>query len=284
MSSNIQEIEDSIQEFARQLEEVNAKLEIHPSDAGYLELKTELESGVDELRTLLDEEKARLPAPKDPSPPVKEKWSRENHPAFKKAAPSPADDESSAPQTYKVNDTVLAKWKSGDRGFYPAKILSITGSSTSPTYHIKFTQYPDTESLASHEIKPFANDRKRKADGSPVMPTAASTPPNTSGVISAAANIDPVLASQARKEPSKVSDGPARPAKIPKKVKATKELEQNKSKWQQFTQQGKGKKKESMFRLGTSVNARVGFTGSGQEMRKDPTRTRHIYQQVDEDN
>lgn len=27
----------------------------------------------------------------------------------------------------------------------------------------------------------------------------------------------------------------------------------------------------------------VGFTGSGQTMRKDPTRTRHVYQQVDDD-
>lgn len=26
----------------------------------------------------------------------------------------------------------------------------------------------------------------------------------------------------------------------------------------------------------------VGFTGSGQAMRKDPTRTRHVYQQNDE--
>lgn len=239
-------------------------------------------AGIEEFRGLLDDELASLPAPKAASPPPKEKWSRENHPAFKNAVP--AADDTPAPQAYKVNDVVLAKWKSGDRGFYPAKILSITGSSMSPTYHIKFTQYPDTESLSSHEIKPIANDKKRKADGSPVTPAAAPTPPSTSGVISAAANIDPVLASQARKEPSKVSDGPARPAKIPKKVKANKELEQSKNKWQQFTQQGKGKKKESMFRLGTSVNARVGFTGSGQQMRKDPTRTRHIYQQVDEDN
>ena len=47
----------------------------------------------------------------------------------------------------------------------------------------------------------------------------------TSDVISAAADIDPTLASQARKEPSKVSDGPTRPAKVPRKVKANKGLE-----------------------------------------------------------
>jgi len=83
-----------------------------------------------------------------------------------------------------------------------------------------------------------------------------------------------------------VSDGPLGPAKIPRKVKANKELEAGKNKWQQFAAKGKvGKvaKKDSMFRTGESVNARVGFTGSGHTMRKDPTRSRHIYQQEGQD-
>ncbi|EKG11846.1 hypothetical protein MPH_11342 [Macrophomina phaseolina MS6] len=285
MSSAIQELEESVKDFAKQLEDTNAKLEVEPDNTGLLELRAELESGIETFRALLEEEKARAPAPKAPSPPaVKEKWSRENHPAFKKPAPPPADDEPAAPVTYKVNDIVLAKWKSGDKSFYPAKILSITGSSTAPNYHIKFTQYNDTETLAAHEIKPISNDsKKRKADGSPVTPTTPTTPA-TSGVISAAADINPALASQVRKEPSKVSDGPPKPAKIPRKVKANKELESNKNKWQQFAASGKGmKKKESMFRTGSSVTARVGFTGSGQEMRKDPTRSRHIYQPQDDE-
>ncbi|KAL1636942.1 hypothetical protein SLS58_009548 [Diplodia intermedia] len=280
MSSAVQELEESLRDFTTQLEEANANLEVEPDNAGLLELKVELESGITTFQALLEEERTRAPAPKAPSPPVvKEKWSKENHPAFKKAAPPPADDEPAAPIAYKVNDVVLAKWKTGDKSFYPAKILSITGSSTSPTYHIKFTQYNETETLAAHEIKPISNDsKKRKADGSPVTPTTPTTPA-TSGVISAAADINPALASQAKKEPSKVSDGPPKPAKIPRKVKANKELESNKNKWQQFAASGKGmKKKESMFRTGASVTARVGFTGSGQEMRKDPTRSRHIYQ------
>lgn len=83
--------------------------------------------------------------------------------------------------------------------------------------------------------------------------------PTNSNVISAAADIDPALASQAKKEPSKVSDGPTRPAKVPRKVKANKELEAGKSKWQDFAVKGKfGKtaKKDSMFRTPEGVNAR----------------------------
>lgn len=91
-----------------------------------------------------------------------------------------------------------------------------------------------------------------------------------------------------------MSDGPARPAKIPKKVKAHKELELGKNKWQDFGRKQSaaagaksrgvggqgllGAKKESMFRTPEGVvGARVGFTGSGQAMRKDGERRRYKY-------
>ena len=202
------------------------------------------------------------------------------------------------PTTFSVNDNVLARWKSGDKAFYPGKITSITGSSSKPIYIVTFKSYATTETLSAQDIKPIASDsRKRKADGMPGTPTAPTIPVNTN-VISAPANIDSTLASQAKREPSKVSDGPTRPAKVPRKVKANKELEAGKSKWQDFTTKGKASKvpkKDSMFRTPEGVNARgkmayhaswdiwliaflVGFTGSGQQMRKDPARSRHIYQ------
>lgn len=154
---------------------------------------------------------------------------------------------------------MLAKWKSGDKSFYPARITSITGSSTKPVYIVTFKSYSTTETLSAHDIKPLSTEsKKRKADGTPASPSTASAPAN-SGVISAAANIDPTLASQAKKEPSKVSDGPVRPAKVPRKVKANKELEAGKNKWQDFSTKGKTEKvakKESMFRTPDGVNAR----------------------------
>ena len=229
---------------------------------------------------------------------MKEKWSRENHPAFKKTAPTQQSiDEPEAPTSFSVNDTVLAKWHSGDKGFYPARITSITGSSTAPVYIVKFKNYDTTETLRAKDIKPITNPNKRKADGTPVVSSLPTPPVNTS-IISAAADIDPELAQQTKREPSKVSDGPVRPAKVPKKIKANKELEAGKNKWQDFASKGKlGKaaKKESMFRTPEGVHGRgklphisarrqyltvptVGFTGSGQTMRKDPTRSRHIYQ------
>jgi survival-of-motor-neuron-related-splicing factor 30 len=240
---------------------------------------------------------------------VKEKWSKENHPAYqagyrKPEAEAPAAEEPQVPTTFAVNDTISARWKSGDGAFYTARITSITGSASKPVYIVTFKNYASTETLSAKDIKPLPTDsRKRKADGTPGMSATPAPPPNPN-VISAAANVDPALASQARREPSKVSDGPIRPAKVPRKVKANKELEAGKSKWQEFASKGKlGKvaKKDSMFRTPDGVNARgkrrisvsieslftniskVGFTGSGQTMRKDPTRSRHIYQQGEDE-
>ncbi|RVX73501.1 hypothetical protein B0A52_02389 [Exophiala mesophila] len=296
-SAEIETLESEVKEYKLQLETVQLSLQTDPDNSELQSLEAELEqvivlteSSIAELRP------SSVPAPSTHSPPhssstpqVKEKWSKENHPAFqagyRKAEPEP--EETNAPATFAVNDTVSARWKSGDGGFYTARITSITGSSSNPVYIVTFKNYGNTETLKAKDIKPLASDaRKRKADGISGSSTPIPTPTNPN-VISAAASVDPTLAQQARKEPSKVSDGPARPAKIPRKVKANKELEAGKNKWQDFAAKAKGGKfggkKDSMFRTGDGVNARVGFTGSGHEMRKDPSRSRHIYQQGDGD-
>ncbi|RDL36490.1 Uncharacterized protein BP5553_05842 [Venustampulla echinocandica] len=284
MSSEVTTLENEIKEYKLQLETVQLGLQADPDSAELQELKTELEQVISLTEASIAELKpysVPAAAPKKSEPPVKEKWSRENHPAFKKStATTAAVEETETPASFSVNDTVLAKWHSGDKGFYPARITSITGSSTAPVYIVKFKSYDTTETLRAKDIKPITNPNKRKADGTPVATSIPVSPVN-SNVISAAADINPELAQQTKREPSKVSDGPVRPAKVPKKIKANKELEAGKNKWQDFAAKGKfGKtaKKESMFRTPEGVHGRVGFTGSGQTMRKDATRSRHIYQ------
>ena len=244
-------------------------LQADPENAELQNLKTELEEVITLTNIAIAELKpasASTPiATKKPPPPapVKEKWSRENHPAFQAgyqrpiAPPSPVE-EPQASTTFSVNDNVLAKWVSGDKSFYPARITSITGSSSKPVYIVTFKSYATTETLTAQDIKPISVDsKKRKADGSSATPATPTIPMN-SNVISAAADINPALASQAKKEPSKVSDGPIRPTKVPRKVKAKKELEAGMSKWKDFSngKVGKVAKKESMFRTPEGVNAR----------------------------
>ncbi|RHZ43832.1 tudor domain-containing protein [Aspergillus thermomutatus] len=269
------------------------KLQVDPDNTELQSLKTELEELINLTETSIAELKPSAPpatAAKPSPPPGKEKWSKENHPAYQSGYRKPTvetPEEAPAPVTFSVNDHVLARWVSGDNSFYPARITSITGSSSNPVYLVSFKSYGTVESLAAKDIRPISNgdSRKRKADGSSGYSSSQTPAPQPlhSSVISAAADINPTLANQARKDPSKVGDGPARPSKVARKVKANRELEAGKMKWKDFASKSKLGRKESMFRTGEGVNARVGFTGSGQQMRKDPSRARHVYQQADED-
>ncbi|KAI1019695.1 hypothetical protein LB504_009570 [Fusarium proliferatum] len=275
--SSIAEIEQEKKTYQEQFDIVLGQLRDDPDNVELKALKDELNSFIDLLNEQIAELKpaqAPKPAPREPSPPPQpEKWSRENHPAFKKAAP--VEEEKQAPVNYQVNDTILAKWVSGDKAFYPARITSITGSSTDPIYTVKFKTYDNTETLRSRDIRPVSN--KRKADGTPTT-SASATPPAPGLVSSAGATVYP----EAKKAAEQ--DGEVKPPKA-KKIKAKKELEKNKNKWQEFSAKskfGKNQKKDSMFRTPDGVHGRVGFTGSGQAMRKDPTRSRHVYQMNDE--
>ncbi|KAJ5113166.1 hypothetical protein N7456_001700 [Penicillium angulare] len=290
--SDVAALEAEVKEFKLQLETIQSSLQVDPDNTELQSLKTELE----ELITLTETSIVELKPPAaaastKPQPPSNtDKWSKQHD--SRKQATENTDAIPPTPASFSVNDTVLARWVSGDGGFYPARITSITGSSSNPVYLVSFKSYATVENLTAKDIRPVSgNDtRKRKADGTSNSSASPSPAPAAHpNVISAAADINPDLADQARMDPSKATDGPARPAKVPRKVKATKELEAGKNKWQDFAAKSKGMskgklgKKDSMFRTGEGVNARVGFTGSGQQMRKDPTRTRHIYQQGEEE-
>lgn len=226
----------------------------------------------DSLAELKPKSEPPRPEPKkaSPPPPVEQKWSRENHPAFKKAAPPEEKEKEPEIIHYQVNDNVMAKWVSGDKGFYPARITAVTGSSTAPIYTVKFKNYDTVETLRAKDIRPMA--QKRKADGttvstsastagpvsgatvtpSPITPTAAT---NNGIVVSGAAEIYPHA--QAAKAAAENQDDKPKPKF--KKVKASKELEKGKAKWQEFTSKGKfGKavKKDSMFRTPEGINGR----------------------------
>ncbi|KAL0469483.1 hypothetical protein QR685DRAFT_443689 [Neurospora intermedia] len=360
------QLEAERKEYETQLELVDASLQDDPQNEELLALRTELVNCIQLLDDSLAELKSasaavpaqnqeplaigipssssRKPSGQGSAAPAAAaaeeppKWSRENHPAFKKPSaaaaatttPQPEKEEAPAQVNYQVNDTVMARWLSGDKGFYPAKIVSVTGSSTAPIYTVKFKSYDTVETLRAKDIKPMASSTtstpgaaaaaaaagasssstggasatsagfKRKAADSDIYPIPSSIPAssaagaaamvrNSDGItLSAGPELYPgalaAAAAAAAEEGKGKGDSKFDKDGKPKfkKIKANKELEKGKNKWQEFTAKGKfGKgatKKESMFRTPEGVNGRVGFTGSGQAMRKDPTRSRHIYQ------
>ncbi|KAJ5554748.1 hypothetical protein N7535_007194 [Penicillium sp. DV-2018c] len=285
-------MEAEVKEYKLQLESVASSLQVEPDNEELKSLKAELEELIALSEIEIAEKKRTASAkPAKPAEPAHKESRFKGNGAHQSTEHteevSAGTLTSPTPLSFAVNDTVLARWVSGDNAFYPAKINSITGSSANPVYLVSFKSYGTVENLTAKDIRPISgtDSRKRKADGTPGSSASPSPAPAPPGVISAAADINPALATQARTDP-KPGDS-ARPAKVPRKVKANKELEAGKNKWQDFAAKVKGKgkfgKKESMFRTGEGLNARVGVTGSGQTMRKDPTRTRHVYQQVEDD-
>jgi survival-of-motor-neuron-related-splicing factor 30 len=244
-----------------------------PDNAELLGLRSELEQMIKLIDDSLVELKPKNQPPKRaPSPPpAEQKWSRENHPAFKKAAPPEEKEKEPEVISYQVNDNVMAKWVSGDKGFYPARITAVTGSSTAPIYTVKFKSYDTVETLRAKDIRPVA--QKRRADGTAVSsstggaatgPSAAPSPAppplaltNDGIVLSAAADMYPQAQGAGKAAGADNNDEKPRPKF--KKIKATKELEKGKNKWQEFTTKGKfGKaaKKDSMFRTPEGVHGR----------------------------
>lgn len=302
--------------LSSQLDIVLQSLNDDPESADLLGLKAELDEMIKMINDSIADvqpsraststssaSKAAAPAPAAQAPPP-EKWSRENHPAFKKQAQEEKEraeaaareaELAAAPVNYQVNDTVLAKWVSGDKGFYAARITSVTGSSTQPIYTVKFKSYDTVETLRAKDIRPVSN--KRKADGSistgvasaasgsgtTASPTTTTplTPLSGSGAVfpsvggsaggggggglSTATNNGTVLTAAPSVYPQaeqQLADG-EKPVKKFKKIKATKELEKGKNKWQEFNNKskfGKAHKKDSMFRTPEGVHGRGMFS------------------------
>ena len=161
-------------------------------------------------------------------------------------------------EAYKVGDTVLAKWITGDHQFYPAKITSITGAANKPVYVVKFLDYAETATVQPHQLKPVTESKKR--------------------AIEIARTRKPVI----KADPAVIPPPDAPPKK---KIKTNNELAKAQSKWSDFAKSGPktkgiGKRKaigeSSMFR--TSDDGKVGVIGSGKGMTKESrTRGKHVF-------
>ncbi|KAK2075349.1 hypothetical protein P8C59_009481 [Phyllachora maydis] len=132
------QLEEERKQYEEQIDIVITSLKDDPGNAELLALQEELVQMIKLIDDSLAEFKPKASAPKtatktaSPPPPPEEKWSRENHPAFKKTAapapPPPVEEKEAEPLviTYQVNDNVMAKWVTGDKGFYPARITAVT--------------------------------------------------------------------------------------------------------------------------------------------------------------
>ncbi|KAK4968761.1 hypothetical protein LTR66_011763 [Elasticomyces elasticus] len=274
---------------ARQLKEANELLGEVPDSEELLEMKSSLEADVENLKRQIAAEKVkRTPAS---ATPVNETYPMSRNGSIEPAAPTPVAEK--ATHVFRVNDEVQAK---NNRIWYPARITSVIGNATNPLfYNVLYLGTKDMEMhVPASRIRPLhppsrtphqpnwpshqVAGQKRKADGSPsiLAPTTSMPMPITStninGVIVAAPSINAALV----QKDTKTANGLSEPKKKRKVAPSTKKLESHKSDWQAF-QKSKGIATKSQFTTPDRPNARVGVTGSGQPMRKDQVRTRHVF-------
>ncbi|CAK7564948.1 MAG: hypothetical protein SEPTF4163_002854 [Sporothrix epigloea] len=396
MSAQLAQLQEDRAQYQEQLDLVLTSLVDDPRNNELLGLKAELSSALEIIAESIAELKPETSGKSRAGSGKKTDLPKQNVPGeLPLSAPltngSAASEDAAGRVLYKVNESILARWVTGDKAFYPARIMSVTGSATAPMYTVKFKSYDTIETLRARDIRPLATVNsssgstvvgsattatKRNADSSAdaAEPPATLTPPPPSpgplsssshsyaqpphppppppppsyssatavavaappppppspppstasttvpppsrfrtidrfsqGVVSSAS---PQLYTQPGQshpqqqlKPQRVGGvyaditGPGSSNAAPpgadespvrkfKKIKATKQLEAGKSKWQEFSNKGKtgkpGSKKDSMFRTPEGFHGRVGFTGSGQAMRKDVTRSRHVYQTNDD--
>ncbi|KAF2262003.1 hypothetical protein CC78DRAFT_546217 [Lojkania enalia] len=205
--------------------------------------------------------KPELPAPKfDP----------EKHPLLKKNVEKV---EPAKPIIYSTGDLIEAQWT--DKQWYTAKILMTLGSASNPQYKVRFLDYKDADMTVDRgALRPVQSEgKKRKADGPPSQSQTMQTTTSSALVISGPVSMNP--SAQVTKEAAKDSEVPQ---KNKRKVGGEKALERKKANWQNFTRSNKKvNNKESMFRSGTSINSKVGFTGSGAGMTEIRKRVRPTY-------
>lgn len=293
---SVQALQAELAQRQDDLNTVNEMLAMEPDYADALESKPTLEADIADLKAqiaaLNAKQDAAAPAPAgdDDDAPLPPKYDMSKHPKFRKASPeTPPPPPEDTLVVFNVKDIVQAKF-SEDKQWYPATITSKTGSNADPVYKVTFKGYGNTETKRKFEVRPLENPKKRKAEAPPTVSTPPAPPspkrasngtPVNSAVISAAPAID--TNKPVKREPSKVSDGPTRMAPEPKKLKGSKTLDKAKSSWQSWQSSGPKKfgaggaapkkvNKESQFRTPDLPGAKVGFTGSGRPMQKDPTR------------
>ncbi|RPA81463.1 hypothetical protein BJ508DRAFT_326360 [Ascobolus immersus RN42] len=315
------QMEAELAEYRLQLETVEASLKANPENAELQTLADELKEIIALTETVIAEQNGGvLPSPQQQSkpsssnstprnnnnsapPPPPQSSSNAPPPppgAFNYGAPAPPSNDPFAaypppPPSWKVGDQVAARWTSGDGSYYPARITSITGSSADPVYIVKFHKYNVTETLKGSNVKPLTGKDAVLSGGlAPGAPKKASGKKEvSSAVISQPANIDSSLAEQHRRTQAlNVLGADSRGSKVQKKLKHGKELNEGKKKWLEFASKGVkmggGVKRKigetSMFRTPEGVHGRVGFTGSGQPMRKESNvRGKHRYDTKDLD-
>ncbi|KIM67259.1 hypothetical protein SCLCIDRAFT_109030 [Scleroderma citrinum Foug A] len=167
--------------------------------------------------------------------------------------------------TWSAGDECVAKY-SGDGNWYPARVISVGGSTENPVYSIVFRGYNNTELVKGSEIKSLPANYQEKA------PAAANKRKLTK------------TEEEEREKKKKKNE-----KKLEAKAAKAKEQMVKQVQWQKFAKKAEKKGVQIAGMSGTSIFktpdnplGRVGVTGSGQGMTEVKLMGKHKFSQMDD--
>lgn len=177
-------------------------------------------------------------------------------------------------QRFNVGDIILAKWLTGDKQYYKAKVTSVTGSSHKPLYTVRFIRkdIKIVETVNSDCVRTLPQNRNKSVN----TVLKAQARPHIQAETSSISKLQSADGGQSEL-------GKTKPKHLPSKSQL---LDTNKQKWQEFTKKGlkmgkgiKSKKlgESSMFQSPLGTTGKVGVVNSGRGVTKPKPRVRHVF-------
>ncbi|KAN0063894.1 hypothetical protein ACQY0O_003500 [Thecaphora frezii] len=263
-----------LQLYQHQLEQVESALAADPSNAELQNLRDELANLINLTKSLQggttgashDATVASKPAAATPA-------ASSSSSSSARHAESRASQCAGTQHRFATGDDCSARY-AGDGRWYPARIVSVAGSSDNPVYSVIFKGYNNTENLTASDLrpsKPRAVSPPQSASPAPEASASASTSTSTS-------NKKLTPEEEAERERRR-----RRNERKTEKLAAKQAMQVDKAAaWQKFAKKGVKKGvipgQKSIFKTPEDPYAKVGVVGGGRGMTAYNSRTKHVYE------
>jgi len=240
---------NELEMYQIQLSQAELALQADPENKGLSSLVVELKELIDLTKTAIAQTQA-----------VSSKSE-----STKKSGQSSGAAAGAAARTWAAGDECLAKYSS-DGNWYPARIISLGGSTENRVFSVVFRGYDTTELLKANEIKP--------------LPASYQQPNGSAGPGASGAKRKLTKDEEEERERKKKKNE----KKVETRAAKAKEQNEKQATWQKFAKKSEkkgihiaGVSGTSIFKTPDNPLGKVGVTGSGKGMTENASRPKNKF-------